>query len=188
MTESRPTLDEHLTGPELLRWYWLRSELAALARSLRVPAHGGKHELTARLVAHLDHGSPPPPAPRRRPAPPALPEPLTAATTIQAGQRCTQQLRRYFTAVLGPSFSFDAAMRDFISDGTGRTLGDAITHWHATRSRPAPQIGSQFELNAFIRDWHHQHPKGSRAHALTAWRIYRALPVDARPSAGAGTP
>lgn len=160
MRESRPILDEHLSGLELLRWYWLRSELAALARSLNVPA---------------------------RPAPPALPEPLTAATSLPVGQRCTQQLRRYFTAILGPSFSFDAAMRDFISEGAGRTLGDAITHWHATRSRPAPEIGSQFELNAFIRDWHHRHPRGSRTQALTAWRVYRALPVDARLLTGDGT-
>lgn len=188
MTESRPILDEHLSGLELLRWYWLRNELAAFARSLDVAAHGSKQELTARLVAHLDHSTPPPPAPRRRPEPPALPEPLTAATPIPVGQRCTQQLRRYFTAILGPSFSFDAAVRDFISNGKGRTLGDATTQWHATRSRPAPEIGSQFELNAFIRDWHHRHPEGSRAQALTAWRIHRALPVDARPRPKDGTP
>ena len=188
MTESRPTLDQHLSGLELQRWYWLRGELAAFARSLGVSARGGKQELTTRLVAQLDHGTPPPPAPHRRPRPLALREPLTAATPIPSGQRCTQQLRHYFTAVLGPSFSFDAVMRDFITHGEGRTLGDALTHWRATRSRPPSEIGSQFELNAFIRDWHHRHPRGTHAQALKAWRNHRDLPVDARPTPEEGTP
>jgi hypothetical protein len=188
MTESRPILDEHLSGSELLRWYWLRSELTTFARSLGVPADGGKQELTARIVAHLDHGTPPPPTPRRPPGPPPFPEPLTAASLIPVGQRCTQQLRRYFTAAIGPSFSFDAAMRDFITHRAGRTLGDAAAHWHATRSQPAAAIGSQFELNAFLREWHHQHPEGSRAQALAAWRTHRALPVEARPKPDEGVP
>ena len=188
MTESRPALDEQLSGLELLRWYWLRSELSAFARSLGVPANGGKQELTARIVAHLDHSALPPPAPRRPPEPPALPEPLTPTTLLPVGQRCTQQLRRYFTAALGPSFSFDAAMRDFISTGAGQTLGAAAAHWDATRSNPASEIGSQFELNTFIRDWHHHHPEGSRAQALAAWRAHRALPVEARPEPEQGMP
>lgn len=187
MTESRPTLDEHLTGLELQRWYWLRSELAAFARSLDIPPNGSKQDITARLVAHLDHSTPPPPPPRRRTAPPALPEPLTADTPIPNGQRCTQQLRRYFTQTIGAAFSFDAAMRDFISKGRGRTLGDATTHWHTTRSQPPSEIGSQFELNAFIRNWHNHHREGSRTQALAAWRIHRALPKDARPKLENGT-
>lgn len=181
MTELRPPLDEHLSGPELLRWYWLRSELTAFARSLGVTTREGKQELTARLVAHLDHLTPPPP-PRRPPQPSALPEPLTDATLIPAGQRCTQQLRRYLTAAIGPSFFFDAAMRDFITHGANRTLGDAAAHWYATRSHPAPEIGSQFELNRFVRAWHRRHPEASRAQALTAWRIHRGLPIEARPA------
>lgn len=106
MTESRPAVAEDMSGRELLRWYWLRSELATLALSVGVAASGGKQELTARLVAHLDGSTPPPAGPRRLPAPPLLAEPLTAATLIPAGQRCTQQLRRYFIAVIGPSFCF----------------------------------------------------------------------------------
>jgi hypothetical protein len=107
---------------------------------------------------------------------------------IPVGQRCTQQLRHYFTATLGPSFSFDAALRDFISDGAGRTLGDAAAHWRDTRSRPPSEIGSQFELNTFIRDWHRHHPGRSRAQALAAWRTHRAMPVDAGPQPKEGVP
>jgi len=180
MTESRPALAEDMSGRELLRWYWLRSELINFARSVGVTTSAGKQELTARVVAYLDGGATSTTGVRRRSAPPLLVEPLTEATLIPAGQRCSQQLRRYFTGVIGPSFHFDAAMRDFIAGGAGQTLGVAVAHWHGTRSQPRAEIGAQFELNRFIRGWHHDHPGGSRAQALQAWSVYRALPVETR--------
>ena len=180
VVESRPTLGTHLSGQEILRWYWLRDELADLARTLGVSTAGGKQALTARLVAHLEGQPLPPSLPTPPPPAPALPEPLTASTVIPAGQRCTQQLRRYFTATIGSTFVFDARMREFITHGAGRTLGDAVAHWDATRTRGPSEIGERFELNAFMRRWHHQHPDRSRGHALDAWRTHRQLPAEAR--------
>jgi len=179
MTESRPVLAPGMSGRELVRWYWLRSELADFARSVGVPPGGGKQELTARLVAFL--GDDPPPEVRRRPkSPPLMVEPLTAATLIPVGQRCTEQLRHYFTAVVGPAFRFDATMRDFIAGNAGRTLGAAVDHWYASRSHSRPEIGAQFELNRFLRSWRRDHPHGSHVEALQAWATYRALPVEGR--------
>lgn len=69
-------------------------------------------------------------------------------------------------------------MHDFIAEGTGRTLGEAVAHWHATRveaALPKP-IAAQFELNAFLREWWAAHPGGTRAEALAAWRERRAVP------------
>jgi hypothetical protein len=179
MVETRPALTGDLSSTELMRWYWLRSELADLARSLGVSANGSKQELTARLVTSLDGGTPA--VDSRRPAPSSpLVEPLTTATRIPAGQRCTQQLRHFFAGIVGPRFRFDAAMRDFIAAGAGQTLGDAVEHWNNTRSRSRPEIGAQFELNRFARDWHQIHPGGSREQARQAWSAHRALPVEAR--------
>jgi hypothetical protein len=181
MTELRPALTGDLSGSELQRWYWLRSELAGFARSIGVRASGSKLELIARLAAHLD-GDPLPTtrARRLRPMQALLPEPITAATPLPAGQRCTQQLRRYFTTVIGPSFRFDAAMRAFLGGGTGTTVGAAVDHWYRTRSQPRAEIGAQFELNTFMRMWHHDHPAGSRIQALDAWKVHRSLPAEAR--------
>lgn len=188
VVEPRPTHDEHLSGQELLRWYWLRTELADLARALGVSASGSKQALTARLVARLDGQPLPPPPPTPPPPPPALPEPLTAATVIPVGQRCSQQLRRYFTDAIGSTFVFDARMRDFISTSPGRTLGDAEAHWHTTRSQPKSDIGKQFELNVFLRRFHDQQPGQSHAEALDAWRTYRRLPAEARGRPSDGQP
>ncbi|MEU6064776.1 DUF6434 domain-containing protein [Streptomyces sp. NPDC047082] len=176
--ECRPALTADLTGAELLRWYWTLDELTGLARTLGVARHGGKVALTARLAAALD-GLPLPGAPvRRGPATAQLAEPVDADTVIPAGQRCSQVLRRYFVEAIGPGFHFDAFMRDFIAQNPGRTLADAVAHWHTTRpdaARPR-EIDEQFEFNRFTSAWHRQNPAGTRAQALEAWYAHRALP------------
>ncbi|WP_196443613.1 DUF6434 domain-containing protein [Planomonospora sp. ID67723] len=184
MTDSRPALTADLTGHDLLRWYWRRDELVAFARRLGLSAAGGKQELTARLAAVLDgHPLPEPRPAARRPRTAPLPEPLTPETLIPDGQRCSQQLRVFFQQRIGPGFRFDGVMRDFIATGAGRSLGDAVAHWHATRGVQQPQIGAQFELNRFLRDWHAARPGAGRQAAMQAWQEYRSLPVDARPKA-----
>ena len=172
----RPPLDGSLSGAELRRWYWTRAELAALARRLGVPAGGGKLELTDRLAAALDGLPLPPPAAARPPAAAALPEPLTPRTVLPAGQRCTEQLRRYLRAEIGPAFRFDAAMRAFVAGGAGRTLAELVEHWHRTRAEGLTEIAPQFELNRFLREWRAAHPGGTHPEALAAWRDHRARP------------
>ncbi|MFB7468777.1 DUF6434 domain-containing protein [Streptomyces sp. NPDC056224] len=181
--ESRPALTPALTGAELARWYWTLAELSGLAREMGLSAGGGKAAVTARLAAALD-GLPPGPAPA--PARAArgggrqLAAPVDRATVIPRGQRCSQVLREFFVREIGPGFHFDAFMREYVAQGSGRTLADAVAHWHATRARAAePQeVAAQFEFNRFLRDWHARHPDGARAQALAAWRAHRARPRD----------
>ncbi len=184
MSEIRPPLSAALTGMELRRWYCTLQELTTLARELAVPRGGGKQALTDRLAAALD-GGPPPSSLRTRTSGRQLSAPVTNQTVIPAGQRCSQVLREHFRREIGPAFTFDAFMRTFIANGDGRTLGEAVTHWHATRAAAAqPQpIGAQFELNAYLRRWRRDHPNGNRDDALTAWRHHRALPLEARTTA-----
>lgn len=180
LIETRPPLDPTLSGAELLRWYWLRDELASFARGLGVSAAGGKEQLQRRIAAHLD-GEPPEAAPATSRPTAQLTGPLDARTVVPVGQRCSQQLRGWFEQQAGTGFRFDGAMRDWFAaaDGTG-TLGDALAHWHATRNAGASSIDPQFELNRFTRSWHAAHPGGTRTELLAAWRDYRDLPVDAR--------
>ncbi|MFD3722751.1 DUF6434 domain-containing protein [Streptomyces sp. NPDC058674] len=182
--ETRPELSAALSGDELFRWYWTLAELTVLARELGVPRGGGKAALTDRLRAALDDVAPPAAPPRTRSASRQLAAPVYAFTVIPEGQRCSQVLREYFRREIGEGFRFDAYMRTFVAEGAGRTLADAIAHWHATRQAAAQlqEIGSQFELNRFLRDWYAKHPAGSRAEALAAWRAQRDRPR--RPAAG----
>lgn len=174
-------MTEDLTGAELLRWYWLKDELADFARRLGVRATGGKELLTRRIAAKLDDV---PFAEPQRPAQAGrnqLVGPLTASTVIPAGQRCSQLVRAWFVEQVGAPFSFNAEMRAFFArtDGT-QTLQDALDHHRATRRQGAKSIDAQFEFNRFTRGWHDANPTGSREEMLRAWQSYRERPVDLR--------
>lgn len=175
----RPALKSDLSGAEFRRWYWTTAELASFARSLGTRTGGNKEELTQRLVDHLDGRASRAPRAVRRSSE-HLQGPLTGATVIPRGQRCSQPLRQWFRSEIGPQFRFDRAMRDFFAAATGFTLDDAVAHWHQTRGQEPEPIGPQFELNRFTRWWYAEHPRGDRAHLTAAWREYRSLPVDAR--------
>lgn len=170
-----------LTGAELLRWYWLKVELADFARHYGIRATGGKELLARRIVAYLDGCAFTEPAATKRGTAGQLSGPLTLATSIPEGQRCSQVLRAWFLEELGASFRFDGCMRDFFAatDGT-QTLADAVEHWHRTRGREQKTIDAQFEYNRFTRAWHGKHPDGSKGELLSAWSDYRNQPVDAR--------
>ena len=180
---ERPVLSPSLGAEEFRRWYWLKDELQAFARTQQFPASGSKEQLAERVAAFLAGKPLPAPAaqPRDRRSRQRLVPPLTIHTVIPAGHPCSQVLREFFVNALGPGFRFDAHMREFFAanDGTA-TLAAALDHWHATREADAGSIGPQFELNRFARDWHAAHPGGTRNQMLSAWKIHRSLPVDQR--------
>lgn len=178
MTEQRPSLTPQLSRAEFERWYWLREELARAARTMGLPASGGKRHLAAVIAAHLD-GAPLPPQPARPRLSNQLEPPFTLETAIPAGQRSTQALRAFFEAHIGHGFRFDGEMRGFLAAG-GETLGAAIEHWHSTRGAGPREIDEQFELNRFSRQWHAAHPGQPREKMIRAWKAHRASPVDAR--------
>jgi len=183
VAEVRPPIAEVRSGVHLRRWYWRKSELVELARLLEVSPSGGKQDLAARLCAALDGEQGPAPSPRpaqpRKPGP--LAPPLSRDTVIPAGQRSSQQLRAFFAEQVGPGFRFDGAMREFVEQGAGRTLGEAVAHWHATRGAPRREIAPQFELNRFLRAWHEANPGGSAADARAAWKAHWSVPRDPTP-------
>lgn len=177
----RPPLSPEMGGAELLRWYWRKDELTGFARSLGIRSSGGKELLTRRIVAALDGQPFAEPARPRTGGAAQLSGPLSAATLIPRGQRCSQPVRAWFAAQVGASFRFDGEMRAFFAntDGT-QTLRDALAHYRATRGQGANPIDAQFEYNRFTRSWHEDHPGGSREELLRAWQQYRDRPVDER--------
>ncbi len=177
----RPRLEASMDADEFSRWYWLKTELADFARANGLSATGGKEHLAGRIMALLD-GRPQPAAPPAKRASRQLANPLSADTLIPAGQRCSQILRGWFEGQLGAGFHFDSHMRDFIAsaDGTS-TLADAVAHWSSTRNAPAPEVGAQFELNRFTRDWFAANADGTREDMIAAWKRHRSLPKDLRP-------
>lgn len=181
LQEIRPSLTSALTGTELRRWYWLKDELADFARQLGIRATGSKNLLTQRIAAHLDGTTFTEPTTTRSSTGAQLSAPLTPATVIPRGQRCSQVVRAWFVRQVGASFGFDAEMRDFFAraDGT-QTMQDALDHYLRTRAQGSKDIGAQFEYNRFTRAWHTEHPSGTRDELLAAWHEYRRRPIDSR--------
>ncbi len=178
---TRPPLSSALDGVELLRWYWLKDELIQFARGLGVRTSGGKRALSERLAAHLDGRAFTEPPPIKTAGNSQLSGVLTASTVIPRGQRCSQVVRAWLAMHIGPSFHFDAAMRQFFGDTDGtQTLEDALEHWRSTRGNDSQPIDAQFEYNRFTRTWRKDHPQGERADLLEAWGEYRSQPVDLR--------
>lgn len=173
----RPPLSPQMTTAEFRRWYWTVAELRPFARLLGITSTGVKAELSARIAAKLS-GQTSPPSPTRARA--RLQPPLTEDTVIPEDVVLSRDLRDWFTTQIGPGFHSDQHMRDFMRNGAGRTLGDAVAHWYATRDAPPPVIGAQFELNRFTRAWHAANPGGTAADLKRAWQEYRNTPVDER--------
>lgn len=182
MPSERPNLSADLSEQEFLRWYWLKAELEAFARELGIRRTGGKDLLTARISASLSKRDFAEPAPALRSRGAQLAGPICSTTVIPAGQRSSQIVREWMLEQVGPSFHFDAAMREFFarSDGS-KTMQDAVDHFHATRNAALVKpIDQQFEYNRFTRAWHQQHPAGTRDELLAAWRAYRNAPLEER--------
>jgi len=63
--------------------------------------------------------------------------PITRSTTVDAGYRNTQTVRRFLRAQCGTRFRFDRAFMAWIKDGEAKTMGDVADEWlrrHGTRA------------------------------------------------------
>lgn len=186
MSPVRPRLQAGLPAAEFRAAYWLRAELAEFCRAAGLSAAGGKAELAERITRFLETGerTPPPPAsPRPRSSKPSVP--LTRETVIPPGMRCTQEVRAFFEREIGPGFRFDAVMREFLWNGAGRTLGDAVEAWSRPRTGETA-IAPQFEYNRHVRAYFTAHPGATHREAVEAWWLLRGRP--AREAADGGAP
>jgi len=175
---KRPALTKSLALDAFQTHYWLKSELAAFCRRHEISAAGGKLEIAQRIEAFLKNSEPPAPAKAKRPraAAAAMPKTLSRETVLQPGWRCTEALRAFFERELGPRFHFNGAMRDFVRDGAGRTLGDGIAVWEQSLREPkgSSTIAPQFEFNRHMRAYFKANPGHSHADAVKAWKEAKA--------------
>ena len=100
-----------------------------------------------------------------------MPESFTRETVISSDWRCSQALRAFFEAEIGPRFHFNRVMRDFIKHEMGKTLQDAIDAWREAETSPKPEteIEPQFEYMRHMRHYFNENPEGTREEALRAW-------------------
>ncbi len=171
---NRPELNAQISPEDFQAFYWLKEELVAFCRTEGLSTLGGKAELTARILAYLQNGAILVPArsPRRAGA---MPEQFTPEMVIGQNWHCSQALRAFFEQELGPGFHFNGVMRDFIREGAGRTLREAMQAWMADQNQPTvKEIAPQFEYNQHIRDYFVAHPGETLEEAIKDWKLKRA--------------
>jgi SAP domain-containing new25/Domain of unknown function (DUF6434) len=172
---QRPALTSLLSAAEFERWYWLKEELVAFCRVLRLPTSGGKLSIARRIAAHLDGKAAPRVAvvPRRSAT---MPSEFDLDMQIGEGWRCSQPLRAFFEQHCGRGFRFNEAMRTFIASRAGSTLRDAIAYYHSNKYVQPDTIAAQFEYNHHVRDYRAAHPDAAHAEVVRVWREKRSQP------------
>jgi hypothetical protein len=175
---NRPHLTPQISLTDFQAFYWLKKELASFCRENGLPAGGSKQEIAARIEQFLRNGSIlQPESSPKRPTSGQLPETLRRDTVIGRHWRCSEPLRAFFVQEIGPQFHFNAAMRDFVRNGAGKTLQDGIEVWYASQRLPkgASEIAPQFEYNRHLREFFQTNADKTLQDAIAAWNQKKAL-------------
>ncbi len=173
---ARPELTRRLLAEDFCSFYWLKEELLVFCRENGLSPAGSKKDLALRVETFLATGGSPATEAVARRSTVRMPGVLSRETVIGAGWRCSQELRAFFEREIGPSFHFDGVMRDFIKNGAGRTLQEALDAWETAQKQPVSEkeIAPQFEYNRHIREYFKEHPGATLAEAIQTWKEKRA--------------
>jgi hypothetical protein len=157
--------------------YWHRASLTEHCRATGLPTAGSKITRTERITAHLTGKTPPAPTPKDRAD---MPTTFTLETVIGKNRRCTQELRAFFQSHTNTRFTYTNPMRDFIANGAGKTLAEALQTWEDTKNTRTETIEPQFEYNRFMRSFFKENKGADLSAAYTAWKTHRDTPKSQR--------
>lgn len=179
----RPKLEKELKANEFLDFYWLKEELQNFCREHGMSASGSKGEITDRIALFLETGKIQKPMRKRSSSSQEIKlEALSLDTVITESHRCSQAVRAFFISEI-PKFHFSTYIQNYFKENVGGTYRHVVAAWYEEEERKKDptykrQIGLQFEYNQFTRDYFAD-PKNknkSRADAIKAWNIIKALP------------
>ncbi len=182
---QRPTLDKNISPTDFLDFYWLKEELQNFCREIGAKVSGPKTDLTQRITCFLETGTTPNPntpttTPKTTPRnSPRSSTEMTLETTIEPGFKCTQEHRKFFKSVIGPTFHFSVELQNFLKQNPGKTFADVVEkHYQILENKKngtRTTISPQFEYNTFLRAFYDD-PKNKNLplqDAITAWKKVR---------------
>lgn len=179
--EERPEIDDCLSSMEFRRWYYLKTELVAFARTKGIQTSGGKFEIADRIAHFLDHGVPPARARivRTTSGFDWHRAELSDDTIITDSYRNTQNVRRYFQRHID-GFSFSIPLMGWMKANAGKTLLDAVAE--ARRLQDAKRRGVKQpdqphnQYNAYTRAYFAAVPDGTQKELRALWAARRQRP------------
>ena len=173
---DRPDLTVYMSAESFVRYYYLKEELIRFCRENKLPASGGKEELTERIAYYLNTGKVLDPAPKRRSS--VKVDIITGDTVIEEDPVCSEKHRAFFIEKIGKSFSFNVRFQNWLKSNAGKTYADAVEAYYRIKEEAKTQksvIGRQFEYNTYIRDFFADNPGKSLEDAIKCWKFKKSL-------------
>lgn len=166
-------------------WYWDKNEMIEFCEHHRLSTQGTKANLRARIVHFLDAPGTPYIEPKNASSRKAFnwsKAELHFNTIITADIRFGPNVRNFFKAEIGSSFSCHGDFMNWVKHHPGATLGDAITAWkmlEARKHNPSfrRQIAPDNMMNRYIREYFDKIPDGSFQQALSCWKYKKHQPL-----------
>ncbi|MEM6366615.1 MAG: DUF6434 domain-containing protein, partial [Planctomycetota bacterium] len=127
---NRPSIASIQSSIELKRWYFLKHELVAHAKSLGLSTRGNKPELIQRIGVYLDSGEVIGPTKRASISQfDWARDNLTPETVITDSYRNTRNVRHFMVRHASERFKFTNEFMAWMRSNLGKTLGDAVNFW-----------------------------------------------------------
>lgn len=174
--EDRPSLHKGLDSETFRQHYYLKEELVAFCREMRLPVSGGKMAIAERIAHYLDTGEVlPAKSPNRAQAHEGD---IVEDAVIAPGFVCTERHRAFFLARIGKGFSFNTAFQGWLKGNAGKTYGDAVAAYYEIlkeKKSGKTEIGRQFEYNTYIRAFFAGNKGKTLDDAIACWRYKKGV-------------
>lgn len=173
---KRPVLNRNLDGKTFRNFYFLKEELVNFCRENGLPTSGGKLELADRIAYFLDTGEIVPVSKNKK-TPPEI-SVVDLNTKIEPDFVCTEKHRTFFKEHIGATFSFNVAFQKWLKHNTGKTYREAIVAYYQIleeKKNGKTTIDSQFEYNAYVRDFFADNQGKSLDDAIKCWKYKKQM-------------
>jgi hypothetical protein len=185
MTEKRPALNNSISLKDFKDFYWLKEELISFCKKNEITHSGGKIEITNRIIHFLETGDKVKPGNiigSRKSISKFdwSKEKLSLDTLITDNYKNTENVRSFFSNVIGSHFKFNALFMRWMKQNVGETLETAVAEWNRiylmkNDESYESEIDPQFEYNTYMRDFLKDNPHLSAADARKYWMLKRNL-------------
>lgn len=168
------------------RWYWLKSELEAYAKTLGLRSTGGKFTILDRIAHYLDTGETVWTGDVRQKPKSKFDwhsAPLTPETVITDSYKNSQNVRRFFKSQVGDNFKFNIAFMDWMRQNTGKTLAEAVEAYKEVMTQQAApgfqsEIAHHNQFNQYTRDFLADNPERGMKDVRHFWALKRDQPTE----------
>lgn len=180
--DIKPVLTKHLPLEIFRLHYWYKKALIEFCVKNKIPASGGKLELSSRIECFLSTGSIIDKITHNKRAHHFDSDKAITPVTKVINFKCDAKTRKFFITKIGNHFKFNEYLRQFVKTRDLKqtiTYGDLIKGYLAYEENKKSSehklaIGKQFQFNQFQRDFYQDNKKCTRAEMLDAWRIVKS--------------